>query len=754
MKLLLCLCPLLLVTAMVVTAEDKPATPSVTVADQQVVWRQGKMGAGGFVTGIDIHPSGELMLCRTDVGGAYKWDDAGKQWVQIATTERLPEGALGFFEYDGVSSLVSAPSDVDRLYMAFCGRIYASDDRGETWRAGVLDGADKLVMDPNARVGRLQGERLAVDPKNKDIAYYGSNADGLWVTKDGGKRWIRVDGVPAGVPAQPKKKKAAPIPVGLGSVLFDPSTAQDGSPTRRALATVWGEGVYETTDAGATWKRTGADLGISEVESAAMGNDGTYVVAQSEARNAFRLRDGHWEELKLPRKEKWIEVVIKPGDSNTMFLFGSGVMGFARQLRTTDGGATWTPIAHKTLIAEDIPWLAKEAFFSTGAVRFDPKTDRLWIAQGVGVWYSDDALTANEITWNSRSAGIEELVVNDIVVPEPGQPVIANWDRPIIKSEHVDKYPATWGPVEEFGSAWDIDAMASNPRSMVGIFQGQANNPHAGVGLSGYSDDGGRTWTPFAFEKFPFDIHDPHVWVYGNIAVSSQDPNKIVWFTVGQDGRFLHTADRGKTWEESEFEGGVPKGSWNRASYFYKQAVVADPLKGDVFYAYNWTTKNLYRSEDGGKTFRIAGRVPSELGNYHCKLRAVPGESGHLFFANGLNNDKFTDTGMGPLYESKDGGATWTQVPNTEKIIDIAFGAPAPGSDFPTWYVSGQMTGADGPLRGIFRSIDRGATWERISGPYPMGVSKHMSTLAADPGIYGRVYLGTSGIGYFYSDLE
>ena len=108
---------------------------------------------------------------------------------------------------------------------------------------------------------------------------------------------------------------------------------------------------------------------------------------------------------------------------------------------------------------------------------------------------------------------------------------------------------------------------------------------------------------------------------------------------------------------------------------------------------------------------------------------------------------------MGPLFESRDGGATWTRVPGTERIIDIAFGAPAPGRSNPTYYVNGQIRGPAGPVRGIFQSTDEGATWRTISGPYPMGISKGMSNLAADPGIFGRVYIGTTGVGAFYGDL-
>lgn len=731
-------------------------SPVVREADEKIVWQQGKMGAGGFVTGMNLHPSGDLKLIRTDVGGAYKWDADAKEWIQLASTERLPEGALGFFQYDGVSSIVSAPSDIDRLYMAFCGNIFTSKDRGESWTAPDSLSGYPVFMDPNSRVGRLQGERLAVDPRNADFVLYGSNRNGILLSRDGGKNWEKVPPaqVPEGTAATSKQNRRALFYPGVGQILFDPSSPEIEGRTSRIYATVWGAGLFMSEDAGKSWKQIGKDLNLTSIESASISNDGTMVLAQGEGENAFIARAGTVSQLALPRKQRWQEAAIDPRNSNRIFLFGPGVIGAARQLRSLDGGSTWTPIAHTKLIAEDIPWLAKEAFFSTGEVRFDPlREDRIWIAQGVGVWFSDNAFTEQQITWQSQSAGIEELVVNEILVPEPGQPVIANWDRAVFKIEDVAKYPHTWGPVEEFSSGWDMDFMFSNPRSMVGIFQGQANNPHAGVMLSGYSEDGGRTWTPFAFEKFPFDVKDPHVWVYGNIAVSSKYPEKIIWFTVGENGRFLYTADRGRTWEDSTFEGEIPKGSWNRASYFYKDVITADPLDGDTFYAFNWVTKKLYRSKDGGKSFQIMGEVPSDKGNFHAKLRAHPRQSGHLFFTPGFNNHNLSSSDMGPLWESKDGGATWAQVPGTEKIIDIAFGAPKPGSETLVYYVNGAMTGPEGTLWGIFRSLDEGKTWEKISGLYPMGVSKGNSVLAADPGIYGRIYIGSSGIGFFYGDF-
>ncbi len=742
-------------TGLFAQTPDAPGTAAdLREADRPIVWQQGHLGAGGFVTGIDLHPSGELMLCRTDVGGAYKRTPGAKEWEQIVTTDRLPEGALGFFDFGGVASIVSAPGDKNRLYLAFSESLFASDDCGASWRAA--ENATHLHMESNARAGRLQGERLAVDPANKDVVYYGSNQDGLWFTTDGGKNWqaIPVTSVPVGQDISSKKKRDKGSQPGVGTVVFDPSSGKVDGRTKRILASVWGEGVYESLDAGKTWQKTGGKLDLTAVESTAMANDGTYGVAQGTKKGAALYRKGKWEPIAKAANKSWQEIVIRPDNSGTIFLFGSGSLTNKTNLRTTDVGATWEGIGHSKLVATDVPWLSKEKWFSTGAIKFDPKSDRLWIAQGVGVWFCDNALTSTDLEWTSLSAGIEELVVNDIIVPVAGQPVVACWDRPIFKVEDVAKYPATYGPTEDFSSAWALANMAGRPNSLVAIVQSQSNNPHGGAAASGYSDDGGRTWTPFGFKEFPLDVNNPNEWIYGMIAVSSQDPNKIIWSTLGgEKARFLYTHDRGDTWKDATFSDGVEPKTWNSAYFFYKDAIVADPLNGDTFYAYNASNKTLYKSQDGGVTFEPTGKVPVNLGDYHCKLRAVPGKSGHLFYTTGFNNNKLNDQAMGPLFESTDGGATWTHVPGTEKIIDIAFGTPAPGSEQPTYYLNGQMLGPDGSVRGFFQSTDAGKSWTKISGPYPMGISKQMSNLAADPGIFGRIYVGTAGVGYFVGDL-
>src|SRR3984885_5034417 len=53
-------------------------------------WRSLRIGAGGFVTGVDISSDGSTRVVRTDTYGAYIWDVSQDQWKQIVTSRSMP----------------------------------------------------------------------------------------------------------------------------------------------------------------------------------------------------------------------------------------------------------------------------------------------------------------------------------------------------------------------------------------------------------------------------------------------------------------------------------------------------------------------------------------------------------------------------------------------------------------------------------------------------------------------------------------
>jgi MYXO-CTERM domain-containing protein len=106
--------------------------------------------------------------------------DSGQTWAQAGVD--MPHAFLGL-------TVDSAPSDPQRVYVSgrygppdYVGTIQRSDDRGATWQALPVTGADSMHL---PYIG-------GVDPNNHDVLYVRLDADPsdtLVVSRDGGTTW-------------------------------------------------------------------------------------------------------------------------------------------------------------------------------------------------------------------------------------------------------------------------------------------------------------------------------------------------------------------------------------------------------------------------------------------------------------------------------------------------------------------------------------------------------------------------------------
>ena len=397
------------------------------------------------------------------------------------------------------------------------------------------------------------------------------------------------------------------------------------------------------------------------------------------------------------------------------------------------------PSGRLTRVARDVPWLAwtEERFMSVGDMALDPAhPDRLWFAEGIGVWqtsvneeFDDDP----SLVYASRSAGIEQLVANQIIAPPGGKPLLASWDRPVFRIDDPNRYPSRHGPdnAHAIVMGWALDFAASEPNYVAGLFNWW------GVEASAFSRDGGRTWTPFA--SYPPLMSAGKIG--GSLAVSS--PLNLVW-APSNNGQPYYTRDGGATWLPAEIPGVPTSGDtgWGFAFFLHRHIVAADRVAPGTFYLYN-TPRGLYRSTDGGASWTLVH--PGEIApwsGFNAELLAVPGQAGRLFFTSGPQgsaNDPHPANN--PLMRSVDGGQTWTPVADVLEAHAIGFGKGTAAN--PAILVVGWIKGK----YGVWRSEDDAATWTQI-GDFPLGILASVGAISGDGDDPNRVYVGFRGAGY------
>lgn len=693
------------------------------------VWKSLAVGAGGWLVGMDIAPDGTKVV-RTDTYGAYLWN--GSQWLQLVNATSMPSGGVGVDNNEGAYEIRIAPSNTSRFYMMYLGSVYRSDNKGTSWTKTNFTQVPGWAAGeyPNDNY-RMNGEKMAVDPANSAVVYVGTPGSGLWVSFDAGTTWIQITSVPAGTGG------------GITGIAFDPASGQTGGKTNTIYAGSWGSGVYRSTNAGATWtKPTG---GPTAVHNALVASDGIYYATDGAA--AYKFAGGIW--AKINSASGWHSVAVDPSNPARIILGDDG----GTLIQSLDRGSTWGqgiiwgssayPISR---VATDIPWLAwtNEAYMSSGNMIFDPSaSNKLYFSEGIGVWYTSIATTQSWNVgpiWYSQSLGIEQLVANKIISPPGGKPVVASWDRPVFYINDPDVYPTTHGPDNKNAivAGWGLDYASSNPSFVASVMN------WSGIEKSGYSSDGGQTWHPFASDP-PFLSAGK---LGGDIAVST--PQYMLW-APGNNGVPYYTSDGGSTWHQGSFPGAPTSGTtgWGWSYYMDRQIVAADRVNTGTFYAYNYL-KGLYRSTDGGITWTLikSGEIVPFSG-YNTKLKAVPGNAGHLFYTNGQSgnrgdpNPDRSDTFM----RSTDGGVTWTPIPNVFEVYDFGFGAPAATGGYPAIFIAGWV----GSQYGIWRSDNQGTSWTQI-GEWPLGSIDAIKTISGDMNQFGRIYVGFAGSGYIYGD--
>ncbi|HET7732831.1 MAG TPA: hypothetical protein VFK73_03255, partial [Paludibacter sp.] len=405
----------------------------------QFVSKNAPIGGGGFVTGLITHPTSGDRYCRTDVGGAYRWDAANNKWVQLLDWLGDSQGDLY-----GVEALAVDPQNANNVYM-LCGTNYTgsgksailkSTDKGNTFTHTDLTAKFKVHGNGN---GRGNGERLAVDPHNSNILYCGTRANGLWKSTDAGVTWNQAwSGVTTTANAN-----------GICFVLYDPAGSVVNGVTQTMYIGVSRTGngnVYKSTDGGVTFaditpdttymphrvalKDTTMYITFADGAGPAVAGNGKIYKLNTSSGVWTNATPVHWKDY------SYGGVSIDPNNVNRVVVSTCG-MYWNNQFKTgwgdfvflsIDGGKSWTLKngTNATYDSNGMSWSNGGAVNWMDCIEFDHTNTNIVRVIGGGGVYTCPNITATNPSWKYDVIGIEETAFLD-GVSIPGGPLISSF---------------------------------------------------------------------------------------------------------------------------------------------------------------------------------------------------------------------------------------------------------------------------------------------------------------------------------------
>ncbi len=275
----------------------------------------------------------------------------------------------------------------------------------------------------------------------------------------------------------------------------------------------------------------------------------------------------------------------------------------------------------------------------------------------------------------------------------------------------------TWEQLKGKTVPRTLDALAIDPRDVNTIYAGTWYRPYK-------TTDGGKTWR--LIKKGMIDDSDVFA-----IDINSENPDHVI--ASACSGIYLSN-DKGETWTQAK---GIPSNSRRT------RAILLNPGKPE--YVYAGTTQGFWMSTNGGKNWKLTTKKSLEvnsigvhpeqpnrvfLGTNNNGLM-VSNDFGRTFSPqNGNFSSRFiysitpdeqlknrlyattinTATGGGHIFVSSDLGRTWTDTSGNLDVGRVSASTLIQDRVNPMKLYIGTNSG-------IYKSLDRGRSWKRISPP-------------------------------------
>ncbi|HEX5070833.1 MAG TPA: hypothetical protein VFV78_11525 [Vicinamibacterales bacterium] len=550
----------------------------------------------------------------------------------------------------------------------------------------LLSGVTLRAIGPASVGGRIDDFAVGRTPGKPDAVYVATASGGVFKSVNGGVTWApifdKVDAMMSIGAIAVSRSNPNVVWVGTGEA----NTRQSSS---------WGDGVYKSTDAGATWKHMGLveTRSIGRIVIDPANPDVVYVAAQGHLwgpnadRGVFKTTDGGatWQHtLKVNDNTGATDIVINPDNPRILFAaayqrerksWGFNGGGPASGIyRSTDSGATWKEVT-AGLPAGDMGRIGLDIY--KGSSKADPTTVYAIVEASTG--------GGGRGGRGGAPAGGEA----------PSQPAAPTSDAGLYRSidggEHWE-HLSTQNTRPNYYSQIRVD-----PRDRNRLYELGSNRGFY------VSDDGGKTFRDI-FQNVPGQslIHgeDHALWV------DPADSNHLI---IGGDGGVSISWDRGLSWD---FRNNMPIGQ------FYEIGVdnkVPFTVCGGLQDNGEWCIPSAVRDRNG-----IANRDAWNTGGgdgFYVKFDPsdenyayAESQNGNASRVNLITLERTTARPGGRGAGAAE-GAPGAQAPALRWNWD----APIETSHFDprVVYIGAQM---------VFKSSDNGARWTAISPDLTTGI--------------------------------
>ena len=248
------------------------------------------------------------------------------------------------------------------------------------------------------------------------------------------------------------------------------------------------------------------------------------------------------------------------------------------------------------------------------------------------------------------------------------------------------------------------------------------------------TDNNGTTWKAVA-DTLPYSL--------GVVVIDTNNPF-VVWVGTGENNHQRALGYGNGVYKS--VDGGNSFTNMGLRESRQIGAIVVDPKNSNVVYVAAegsvWGPggeRGLYKTTDGGKTWNKILNISENTGVNNVVID--PRDSNVLYATSEQRRRHiFTKIGGGPetaVYKSTDGGNTWDKIMNGLPKVDLGGSGLAISPVNPdVIYLSLEAAEKKG---GFFRSVNRGASWEKMSDIYSSG--QYFNEIYADPKDVDKIYL-------------